>query len=98
MNDKLRPLAEIDRVIHEPSRLMIVAMLTGVKQADFLYLQNETAMNKGTLSSHLSRLEQAGYVTIEKTYRGKVPRTVCRLSVAGRAAFRRYRKALSSTL
>src|SRR5208283_6069315 len=62
MNLKTRKLAELDRVIHEPGRLMLVALLSAVEQADFLYLQHETEMNKGTLSSHLSKLEEAGYV------------------------------------
>jgi DNA-binding transcriptional ArsR family regulator len=74
MNAGVRNIGEIDRVVHEPGRLMIVALLSAVKQADFVYLQHETALNKGTLSSHLSRLEEAGYVSIEKTFQGKPPR------------------------
>lgn len=94
MNESARHLAEIDRVIHEPGRLMIAALLFGVEEADFLYLQHETAMNKGTLSSHLSRLEEAGYVEITKTYKGKIPRTVLRLTDSGRGVFAEYRKKL----
>ena len=48
MNSGVRHIGEIDRVVHEPGRLMIVALLSAVKQADFLYLQHETALNKGT--------------------------------------------------
>ncbi len=94
MNEQARTIAELDRVIHEPGRLMIIALLSAVEEADFLYLQHETEMNKGNLSSHLSRLEEAGYVEIEKTYRGKVPLTLVRLTRAGRAAFEQYRKRL----
>ena len=65
---------------------MLVALLFAVEKADFLYLQNETDMNKGTLSSHLSRLEEEGYIEVEKTYRGKVPQTLLRLTGAGRGA------------
>jgi DNA-binding HxlR family transcriptional regulator len=70
MNKQLRAISELDRVIHEPGRLMIVALLAAVKECDFLYLLHETELNKGNLSSHLARLEEAGYVQIEKTYRG----------------------------
>jgi len=97
-NPDIRKIAELDRVIHEPGRLMISALLYAVERADFLYLQHETAMNKGTLSSHLSRLEEAGYVAIEKTYRGKVPQTLLRLTDAGRTAFEQYRQRLKEVL
>jgi len=94
MNEQLRAIAELDRVIHEPGRLMIVLILSGVRECDFLYLQRETEMNKGNLTSHLARLEEAGYVEIEKTYRGKVPMTVLRLTPAGVTALAAYRKGL----
>jgi DNA-binding MarR family transcriptional regulator len=85
-------------VIHEPGRLMIVAILSAVKECDFLYLLNETQLSKGNLSSHLSKLEEAGYVEIEKTYRGKLPQTLLRLTRSGRTAFENYRKALQTAL
>ena len=94
MNPQIRAIAELDRVIHEPGRLMIVALLSAVERSDFLYLQHETGMNKGTLSSHISRLEEAGYVEVEKTYRGKVPQTLLRLTAAGRKALAEYRRKL----
>lgn len=96
MNDQLRAISGLDRVIHEPGRLMIVALLAVVKECDFLYLLHETEMSNGNLSSHLARLEEAGYVEVEKTYRGKVPLTLLRLTRAGRAAFEDYRKALKA--
>ena len=98
MNPQIRPIADLDRVIHEPGRLMIVALLYAVDQSDFLYLLHETAMNKGTLSSHLARLEEAGYVEVTKTYRGKVPQTLLRLTDAGRNAFEQYRRTLKQAL
>lgn len=98
MNRVIQSIGELDRVIHEPGRLMIVALLSAVERADFLYLQHETGMNKGTLSSHLSLLEEAGYVEIEKTYRGKVPRTLLGLTQAGRSAFEQYRRTLKGAL
>jgi DNA-binding MarR family transcriptional regulator len=85
-------------VIHEPGRLIIATLLFAVEKADFLYLQHETGMNKGTLSSHLSRLEEAGYVEIVKTYRGKVPQTLLRLTETGRKAFEEYRRKLRKAL
>jgi DNA-binding MarR family transcriptional regulator len=98
VNQHIRKIAEIDRVIHEPGRLMIVALLYAVDKADFLYLQHETEMNKGTLSSHLSRLEEAGYVEVVKTYRGKIPQTLLHLTEAGRKAFEEYRRKLKGAL
>ncbi|HEY1495109.1 MAG TPA: transcriptional regulator [Candidatus Solibacter sp.] len=98
MNQQIRNIADLDRVIHEPGRLMIVALLFAVDRADFLYLQHETAMNKGTLSSHLSRLEEAGYIAVTKTYRGKVPQTLLCLTGAGREAFEQYRRKLKEAL
>ena len=89
-----RKFAEVDRLIHEPARLMIVSILSAVESADFLYLQRETGLTKGNLSSHLSKLEHADYIDIEKTYRGKVPLTVCELSEKGRNAFADYRDQL----
>ena len=98
MNPQIQNIAGLDRVIHEPGRLMIVAILFAVERADFIYLQHETGMNKGTLSSHISRLEEAGYLEVVKTYRGKVPQTLLRLTDAGRAAFEQYRRKLKEAL
>jgi DNA-binding HxlR family transcriptional regulator len=98
MNQHIQKIAELDRVIHEPGRLMIVALLFAVERSDFLYLQHETGMNKGTLSSHLSRLEEAGYVEVVKTYRGKIPQTLLSLTAEGREAFVQYRRKLKGVL
>lgn len=91
MDDDLRSLTELDRVIHEPARLLIVTILSAVESADFLYLQHETDLTKGNLSAHLSKLEEAGYVNIEKTFKGKLPLTVCKLTASGQEAFDGYR-------
>jgi len=98
VNSQIRTIADLDRVIHEPGRLMIVALLSAVEGADFLYLLHETGMNKGTLSSHISRLEEAGYIAVTKTYRGKVPQTLLCLTGAGRKAFEQYRRKLKEAL
>jgi DNA-binding MarR family transcriptional regulator len=94
----IHSLVNVDRLIHEPARSLIVAILSAVESADFLYLQRETGLTKGNLSSHLARLEEAGYLTIEKTYKGKLPLTICRLTEAGRAAYVQYRIALRQFL
>ncbi|MGA2570329.1 MAG: transcriptional regulator [Terracidiphilus sp.] len=98
MNQQIRAITELDRVIHEPGRLMIAALLSAIERSDFLYLQHETGMNKGTLSSHLSRLEEAGYVEVTKTYRGKIPQTLLQLTPEGRKAFEDYRQKLREAL
>ncbi|MBM3153279.1 MAG: transcriptional regulator [Chloroflexi bacterium] len=94
MSSDLRALADVDRLLHEPSRTVIVAILATAESADFLYLQRETGLTKGNLSVHLSKLQEAGYVNIKKTYRGKTPLTLCRLTEQGRQAFDAYRRQL----
>lgn len=90
MTSELRQLAQLDRLIHEPARLMIMTTLYANREADFLYLQRECGLTQGNLSSHLARLDAAGYVEIEKTFKGKYPLTLCRLKRAGRRAFEDY--------
>ena len=96
--DELRILADVDRVIHEPARLLIVALLSAVKDADFLYLQRESGLTKGNLSSHLAKLEQAGYVEVQKTFRGKLPLTLVHLTGRGKSAFGKYKKGMKGLL
>jgi DNA-binding transcriptional ArsR family regulator len=90
MTTELKELATLDRVIHEPARLMIVTVLYAVTEADFLYLQRECGLTQGNLSSHLSKLEDAKYVLIEKTFKGKYPLTICSLTRKGCGAFEEY--------
>jgi len=94
MTNNFRALADVDRLIHEPARTMIIAILYNLESADFLYLQREAGLTKGNLSAHLTKLEQAGYVSIEKTFRGKIPLTLCSLTENGRRAFENYRQKL----
>ncbi len=91
-------MTDLDRVIHEPARLLIVALLAGVNEADFLWMQRESELTKGNLSGHLAKLEDAGYVEVEKTYRGKIPMTLLRLTRKGRAALETYKKSLNGLL
>lgn len=94
MSARIQRLADVDRLIHEPARLAIVAVLDSVEEADFQYLHQTTGLTKGNLSVHLSRLQEAGYVAIEKTFRGKYPLTVCRLTKVGAQKLAEYRKLL----
>jgi DNA-binding MarR family transcriptional regulator len=85
-------IQDIDRLIHEPSRLMIMANLFVVQSADFLFLQNQTGMTSGNLSAHLSKLEDAGYVEVTKEFVDRKPHTALALTKKGREAFKEYRK------
>ncbi|MFW9809012.1 MAG: winged helix-turn-helix domain-containing protein [Candidatus Thorarchaeota archaeon] len=85
---------EIDRVIHEPSRLRIMAQLYVVESADFTFLLNQLGFTWGNLSSHLSKLEESGYVEVQKEFLNKKPRTILKLTSGGRKAFDDYRKAI----
>lgn len=90
MTPQAQEIAQLDRLIHEPARLTIMLILDGVSEADFLYLQREGGFTQGNLSGHLAKLEDAGYVEIEKKFKGKVPLTVCRLTSHGKTAYTRY--------
>ena len=94
MKSLAKQAVELDRVIHEPARLALMALLYSAEEADFLFLLRESGLTKGNLSSHLSKLEEAGYLEVEKTYRGKIPLTICRLTEKGHSAFDEYRKRL----
>ena len=98
MDESLRELIDIDRTIHEPARLIIMAILSAVEEADFLYLLQATGLTRGNLSSHLTRLETAGYVSIEKSFAGKIPRTVGRLTGEGRQALDSYRRQMGAVI
>jgi DNA-binding MarR family transcriptional regulator len=90
MSRRYRDIASFDKLIHQPSRLSIMAVLYSCESADFVYLKNATGLTKGNLSGHLSRLEEAGYIGIEKGFKGKFPHTTCRLTDKGRKAFADY--------
>ncbi|WP_017581879.1 transcriptional regulator [Nocardiopsis valliformis] len=83
MGTPFEDMAEIDRLVHDPSRLAVTSALLSCESADFLFLQRLTGLSKGNLSSHLSKLERGGVVEIEKS-RERRPRTVVRLTGAGR--------------
>ena len=94
----LAALNEIDRLIHEPARLMVMALLYVVSSADFTFILNQTGLTWGNLSAHISKLEEAGYLEVEKAYKGRRPNTLLRLTDQGRAAFQIYRRNLKQVL
>jgi DNA-binding MarR family transcriptional regulator len=89
-------ITDVDRVIHEPARLRIMMVLSGVDEADFKFLLSALGMTKGNLSSHVDRLEQAEYVRILKGFNGKVTHTRYQLTEAGREALSGYWKRLDT--
>ena len=90
MFDKLDPL------LHSELRLAVMSVLVGTDEADFVYLRQQTGATAGNLSVQLDKLAAAGYITVEKGFQGKKPRTTCRVTEAGRAAFEAYVEALRS--
>ena len=89
---------DLDRLIHEPARLRLVTLLYVVDEADFVYLSTQTGLTAGNISSHMTKLESAGYVEIDKTFADKKPRTVYRLTKAGRKAVDQYRATIDEML
>lgn len=87
-------LPKLDPLLHSELRLAVMSILAGVEEADFTYLKEQTGATSGNLSVQIDKLAEAGYIAVEKGFRGKVPRTVCRLTPAGTDAFRAYVKAL----
>jgi DNA-binding MarR family transcriptional regulator len=93
-----KPIADLDPVIHAPARLAIMTALYVVQAADFVFLQKHTGLTRGNLSSHLAKLEAAGYITIEKKFVERVPRTLLKLTEQGTEAFRKYREQMQQAL
>jgi len=96
--DPLFQAKEIDKLIHEPARLSIIAVLYVVESADFVALRTQTGLSDGNLSAHLSKLEDAGYVEVEKKTKAKKSLTMLKLSEKGRKAFDDYRKKMTRVL
>jgi len=94
----LQSYNDIDKLIHEPARLIILATLYVVKSADFLWVERQTGLTRGNLSSHMSRLEDAGYLEITKEFVDKIPRTLLRITDEGRAALLSYTNNMKQVL
>ena len=91
-DDELNAIQNINKIIHEPARLLLMAHLFVVESADFLFLQRQTGLTWGNISSHLRKLENAGYVSVQKEFIDKKPHTTLKLTEEGRTAFKQYRK------
>ena len=91
-------LPDIDKIVHDPVRLQILAYLNSAQKADFLYLQRTLELTKGNLSSHISKMESVGYVKVEKTYIKKIPLTIIEITDKGRQAFEKYKKEMNTFL
>jgi len=93
-----KDVASLDRILHEPARLCVVACLSLVEEADFVFLQSQTGMTGGNLSSHVKKLETAGYIEIRKSFQDSRPRTSLVITSAGRKAFQTYLESMQSLL
>jgi DNA-binding MarR family transcriptional regulator len=97
-NNPLKPIADLDPVIHAPARLAIMTALFVAQGADFVFLQKQTGLTRGNLSSHISKLEEAGYLLVEKKFVDRIPRTILKLTETGKDAFRSYRDSVTRAL
>ena len=95
---ELHPLADIDQVIHASARLMILTYLYVVESADYVFLTRMTGLTWGNLSTHMTKLEEAGYIEMLKEFKGKKPHTKIKLTEQGRVAFRKYKKNMQQVL
>lgn len=87
---------ELDPLLHSELRLAIVSMLMAVESADFTYIREKTGATAGNLSVQIEKLRTAGYIEVEKGYRGKIPQTTCKITPQGITAFESYIEALRS--
>ncbi len=94
----MQSLTSVDRIVHEPARLTIMSILYIVEGADFTFLMRQSGLTWGNLSSHMSKLEDAGYIEVVKEFRGKKPNTMLCLTEKGRAAFQKYRRSMKQML
>ena len=91
-------MKELDPLLHSQLRLAIVSILMNLEEADFVYLKAKTEATSGNLSVQIDKLSTAGYISVEKTFAGKMPRTVCRITDKGRQAFAKYVATLKQLL
>ncbi|MGN0229218.1 MAG: winged helix-turn-helix domain-containing protein [Muribaculaceae bacterium] len=91
-------MKDLDPILHSQLRLAVMSILMNVAEADFVYLKEQTKSTSGNLSVQLDKLALAGYITIEKGFQGKKPRTTCQVTNTGRQAFANYVEALKEYL
>jgi DNA-binding MarR family transcriptional regulator len=89
---------DLDKLIHAPARLAIMTQLMVVDEADATWLQGQTGLSWGNLATHVRKLEEADYLVISKEFAERKPRTVFRLTAAGRAAYQNYRRKILDLL
>lgn len=97
-SEQASPLGEIDPIIHAPARLNIMMILYVVESLDYTFLKNQSGLSWGNLATHLGKLEETGYVHIQKGYQGKKPHSMIKLTSQGRSAFREYRSTFQQLL
>ena len=85
---------KLDPLLHSELRLAVMSILVGVDEADFTYLKKQTSATSGNLSVQIDKLMAAGYITVEKGFKGKMPHTTCKITPVGQEAFESYVKAL----
>ncbi len=90
MNDPIRKLLELDRMVHEPARLAMLTVLSSAESVEFKFMEQITKLSKGNLNSHATKLENAGYIEVIKAFRGKIPVTSFRITPFGRDALAAY--------
>jgi len=91
-------IVQLDPIIHSRIRLAVLSILISVKKADFNYLKKTIGTTDGNLSTHLSKLEQAGFVSLKKSFKGKKPLTTCSITAKGKDAFSKYLKTLEDVI
>ncbi len=94
LESRIGDVLGLDRLVHEPARLVILAVLAGAKQVEFTFLEQASGLSKGNLSSHMSKLEAGGLIEVKKSFRGRRPLTELRITAAGRQALAEYRRRL----
>ncbi len=87
---------ELNPLLHSELRLAVISILVGVESADFVFLRTQTGATAGNLSVQIDKLAKAGYISVEKSFRGRMPRTECRITDTGRDALAEYVEALKS--
>ncbi len=98
MNVRPEEFMNLDRVIHEPARMVILTALSSAESAEFRFLESLTGLTAGNLSSHIAKLEAAGYISVEKSFRNKRPLTTLKITRTGRSALKTYRDQLRKAL
>jgi DNA-binding transcriptional ArsR family regulator len=98
MRTGIESYLSLDRLVHEPARLVILTILAEAEEVEFRFLEKVSGLTKGNLSGHIARLEEVGYVEVVKFFRGKLPATSLKITRSGRSALKKYRKQLNDAL